>query len=1507
MPYERGQNRNSKWKFKKREIPSSFYTTLDDTPTDVIKNKLSFREYNSYKSLDLVNKENNFQFDVDSTYSANRPHLTFYPLKHDYTFDERWGTLLNLTGALYPDFNIMNVVLHSFSAHFLIKMPPNYIDVFRDGQTKPSEYPIIVLLNKIIKQTLQLSNGKGANKWKTDVVKYLNYSSKEPICEVTERKGQLHQGHIIETINGVQVEDPTYDFIQVHVVHPKIITLISELFLKQEQFKTKLKRDSSYNQKDNNVKSEEDELVDLFDAMDDDGSIPVTKDTLFRETKRRRGEDPDIAIMKALEPKDEDQKTPLEKTLETITKFNRFCKSVEKVDICNANIDVINRWLTDMNYKPSQWFELSNYAIVHSKLFKYPQPNMLPKRFSTCELEVVLFHKEFTLIKDELQRKIYENIIPDVRVMSWDFEMRPNKNNFPTAVIDEIVDGGKVGTHCPIISFTAVEHKLMSPKIMKKFVFQLNSVKSWSKDVNLIQYDSEQLIVMAVCNFFSDMDPTVLVTHNGDDCDFPYLFDTLQRYGIWEQYGPLIGRSIGVTPTAQKSNFVVKGRKSTKITIGGRINIDLLPRAREEFNLPSNTLNFLALKFLDETKEDLPHWLIEREFNRNADGRTRIARYGMKDSILTSKLFTKLKFFLSFIVVSNIAMLPVQVCLDRSSGFRVVSAIQVECYRDNRFRVTILVAEKGKKYKGGDCMKPKRGIYEKWITATLDFSSMYPSIMMGYNLDHTTRITKETIMALGWIKDVDYWQRPKYALVNGEVKAIEDPDGPCFVASKRKVGIIPRIQQELKVVRSRIRNVDIKKLEELLDVKKAEHKTSVKENETNPSSTVKGKITVISLEMDTISFEIDYLDIRQNKVKIFQNSMYGKCGDPSCEIYDPVIAETVTLTGKALLMLVRVTTNQQFMSFWFFLVFLYGDTDSVFVFMIGIENIGEAMSLGLMIVNAANKKFPKQITIAFEKVLEKLNLIGGKNYTFLKTEIGKESKFEAKGIKAIKKSGSPMSNIPALEAITMYTYSGVLLPSILHLRKHRYNMINRKIHSSYFVQRQVLNHSPGHYKSNANVLKIIKQMKDVDNSRVVDAGETLFYLIGENENFLSKNGAKIKVGNVIYWAPEAIRTGKRYNVKYYVDMFDSDQVNYFRFHIAKFLGIKIQLKETETKTEIIDKDDESQDISFEQESTSREVKNFNTKIADVLFNWDIKEVRNLELKYRGLTEDDVKGNPLWTIPNKKCIKVVSSLNQSTIRKNDPLGRFLKVAVAKCKRCFVGDVTKARLTVKQNQNNNVTKFVSRQNPYCSKCWKLIFMESTHACSLCTLPQQCMVKLESNIKHKCAMCQKMQAPAATCYQQIIQEELQKYAERNEKQFIKAKLEWKNAFNACIYCIGSGNQTLYEQSKAERKLAYETTKNKEALDEPYNQDYDPQECDKDVEKYIKDPFNPNSNIPLRLVHSTVDEVAIESVNVCQFLDCPNLKKKYDINDKLKRRLNKLGEFRGELKWIQLKQLNW
>lgn len=125
-------------------------------------------------------------------------------------------------------------------------------------------------------------------------------------------------------------------------------------------------------------------------------------------------------------------------------------------------------------------------------------------------------------------------------------------------------------------------------------------------------------------------------------------------------------------------------------------------------------------------------------------------------------------------------------------------------------------------YEGGTVIEPKRGYYNDPI-ATLDFSSLYPSIIMAHNLCYTTLLTVAKKKELNIPED----------------NINTTPSNSLFVKSSVRKGILPEILENLLAARKRA---------------KAELK-----QETDP---LKQKV----------------LDGRQYALKVSANSVYGFTG-----------------------------------------------------------------------------------------------------------------------------------------------------------------------------------------------------------------------------------------------------------------------------------------------------------------------------------------------------------------------------------------------------------------------------------------------------------------------------------------------------------------------------------------------------------------------------------------------------------------------------------------------------
>lgn len=91
-------------------------------------------------------------------------------------------------------------------------------------------------------------------------------------------------------------------------------------------------------------------------------------------------------------------------------------------------------------------------------------------------------------------------------------------------------------------------------------------------------------------------------------------------------------------------------------------------------------------------------------------------------------------------------------------------------------------------FTGATVIDPVKGYYTEPV-ATLDFSSLYPSIMVAHNLCYTTLVPEHTLKR---------WKKKK-------VKMNLTPNGDYFVDPSVRKGILPRILEDIVAERTAIR------------------------------------------------------------------------------------------------------------------------------------------------------------------------------------------------------------------------------------------------------------------------------------------------------------------------------------------------------------------------------------------------------------------------------------------------------------------------------------------------------------------------------------------------------------------------------------------------------------------------------------------------------------------------------------------------------------------------------
>ncbi|KAN0088533.1 DNA polymerase family B domain containing protein [Tylopilus felleus] len=591
-----------------------------------------------------------------------------------------------------------------------------------------------------------------------------------------------------------------------------------------------------------------------------------------------------------------------------------------------SNIPYILRFMIDTKVVGMNWIEIpaGRYKLLSEEA----------KR-STCQIELNVRWDAFISYPPEGD---WQKIAP-LRILSFDIECAGRKGIFPEANTD------------PVIQIANMVTRQGDTQPFIRNVFTLNTC-SHIVGSQVLSFDDEVKLLHAWRDFVEQVDPDVIIGYNIANFDWPYLIDRARHLKAPKFH--YLGRLKGIKSQVKDTHFSSKayGQRDSKETVlDGRLQLDVLQFMQREHKLRSYTLNSVCAQFLGEQKEDVHHSVITELQNGGPESRRRLAVYCLKDAYLPQRLLDKLMCFVNYTEMARVTGVPFNFLLSRGQSIKVLSQL----FRRANDVGYIVPAVKGdgtdEQYEGATVIEPKKGYYDTPI-ATLDFSSLYPSIMMAHNLCYTALLDKPTIERLGLVKDVDY---------------IQTPNNDFFVTKTRRKGLLPTVLEDLISARKRAK-ADLKK-------------------ETDP-------------------FRRAVLDGRQLALKISANSVYGFTGATIGKLPCLAISSSVTAYGRQMIEKTKQEVEAEFSlsnGHIHNAEVIYGDTDSVMV-KFGPSDLKTVMELGAQAAAFVTAKFIKPINLEFEKVYFPYLLISKKRYAGLYwTKAEKYDKMDAKGIETVRR------------------------------------------------------------------------------------------------------------------------------------------------------------------------------------------------------------------------------------------------------------------------------------------------------------------------------------------------------------------------------------------------------------------------------------------------------------------------------------------------------------------------
>ena len=434
-----------------------------------------------------------------------------------------------------------------------------------------------------------------------------------------------------------------------------------------------------------------------------------------------------------------------------------------------------------------------------------------------------------------------------------------------------------------------------------------------------------------------DVDVDVITGYNINVFDFKFMGKRAVKYGNHSRFFYLSKYIYHKTPLEESSfsSSAHGDRKSYKFNTCGNLIMDLYTYIVRNFKFRSLKLKNVAVEFFgdqDEKKEkiDLPYQELFALYKEGTpEGLSTIAVYCARDCDLVLNIIKHTSMFVNLTEISRSSTTSLQDVEGRGQQIRIYNTILLFAHVNN-FVVDYKSHDALTSYEGATVIPATPGFFATPIS-TLDFKSLYPSIIIAKNLCHTTLANNNDPNLKNILHDVHV--ASLYKKDNNDPYNVKKRTSFCetYTFIKHEKGILPQI------------------CEKFLQDRGAAKKLMKNTKDPIKKSLLNGK---------------------QLALKVICNSVYGFCGCTANGMLPCLGVAAVTTTyGRYLIETTKKLVLANFKDRN--VQVIYGDTDSVMVdFKVAgnLDGVALAFKLGFEAGKYITSTFDSPIELEMESV-----------------------------------------------------------------------------------------------------------------------------------------------------------------------------------------------------------------------------------------------------------------------------------------------------------------------------------------------------------------------------------------------------------------------------------------------------------------------------------------------------------------------------------------------------------
>lgn len=606
----------------------------------------------------------------------------------------------------------------------------------------------------------------------------------------------------------------------------------------------------------------------------------------------------------------------------------KTCQNVlehKGINTYEASIQHVVRFMADNRFGGHDWLQLDSYRVPENSS-------------SRTDIEI-----EF---KNVLKRDDLDDFA-EMRILSFDIEACKDGRGF--------VDPKQPNDVVSQIGLTLFDGNY---QILDKRVLCLGPGLAKLPDgIAGEVFPKETALLIRFRDYVREKDPDMFTGYNIDGFDWWYLFERAKTLRIRDEFAQM-SRLYDRPASLRNASFSsrAKGaRKDYEARIEGRFGFDMYKFMQDTVSVRSYQLGSISQDYLGESKVEMPYEDIPVYQAGTDEQRAHLSYYCWWDADLCRRLMKARMCIVNNVETSRVCGVPMKFLMTRGQQVLSTRLFLEAANRRGFILPSSTENQNDEKTKGATVLVPKIGFYRVPI-ATLDFQSLYPSIMRDKNICYSSKAPKSYLERT--FKPEDYFIPPVPGCTYGYVKE--------------------HIHQGI-----------LSEIEESLFNRRLAAKADLK------------------AEKDPAKKEV--LNGRQLAIKVRMNSLYGYT--KANTLCDKDLMETITGIGRYMIETTKAVIEARYEGS----EIIYGDTDSVFVSFGDLtpEEIfrvaTEAASICTDIFNEERKAagLPPIHLLQMEKIFFFLLLVGKKKYAgFKQLTLTSKPLFDSSGLETVRRDNA---------------------------------------------------------------------------------------------------------------------------------------------------------------------------------------------------------------------------------------------------------------------------------------------------------------------------------------------------------------------------------------------------------------------------------------------------------------------------------------------------------------------